>query len=85
MTRMSDAPAPPSAAAIPAKVTAVAEVSSEREFRRRLVRALRTANIKELRALWHDPLLEPHMTLFVLLTAAFGVGTLIWILEPMLI
>jgi hypothetical protein len=82
---MSDAPAPPSAAATPTKVTAVAEVSSEREFRQRLVRALRTFNIKELRALWHDPYMEPHMTLFVLLTAAFGVGALIWILEPMFI
>jgi hypothetical protein len=61
-----------------------AKTSSEREFRQRLVRALRTGNFREMRALWHDPQLEPHMTLFVLLSLAFGLGILIWIVEPML-
>jgi hypothetical protein len=60
-------------------------VSSEREFRQRLVRALRTFDRRELKALWHDPRLEPHMTLFVLLSASFALGILIWVVEPLLI
>lgn len=83
-TGMSDAaPAPPGAP--PAAAAEPAPVSSEREFRRRLIAALRRGNIRELRALWHDPRLEPHMTLFVLLAVAFTVGAFIWVVEPLLL
>ena len=58
--------------------------TSERIFRRRLVKALTTFNIKDLRAMWREDLLEPHMHLFVLLVSAFALGILIWLLEPRL-
>lgn len=77
--------APPNKAAQAKKAAAEGPVSSEREFRQRLVGALKSGNLREMRALWHDPKLEPHMHLFVLLAMAFGVGILIWIVEPMLI
>ncbi|HEX9708979.1 MAG TPA: hypothetical protein VGB42_03300 [Candidatus Thermoplasmatota archaeon] len=81
---MSDAaPAPPGATQAAAAEPAPA--SSEREFKRRLTAALRRGDIREMRALWHDPRLEPHMTLFVLLAVAFTVGVFIWVVEPLLI
>jgi hypothetical protein len=70
------------------EVTGAAEPvkeTSERIFRRRLVNALKRGNVGELRAMWKDDLLEPHMHLFVLLVAAFAVGILILIVEPMFV
>lgn len=59
--------------------------TSERIFRRRLLKALLSFNLRDLRAMWGEELLEPHMHLFVLLVAAFGVGILIWVAEPLLL
>lgn len=59
--------------------------TSERVFRRRLFGALKKGNVRELGAMWKDDLLEPHMHLFVLLVAAFGVGLMVLILEPMFV
>jgi hypothetical protein len=58
--------------------------TSERIFRRRLVKALTTFNIKDMRAMWKEELLEPHMHLFVMLVVAFALGVTIWAVEPML-
>jgi hypothetical protein len=59
--------------------------TSERIFRQRLIKALLRFNIKDLRAMWREELLEPHMHLFVLLVSAFAVGILIWLAEPLLL
>lgn len=77
--------APPAKAAAPKKAATEGPISSEREFRQRLVGALKSGNVREMRNLWHDPRLEPHMHLFVMLAVAFGVGILIWIVEPLLL
>lgn len=74
---------PPGADAAPAAEGAAG--TSERIFRQRLVKDLTSFNIKDLRAMWHEDLFEPHMHLFVLLVAAFAVGILIWVVEPMLL
>ncbi len=59
--------------------------TSERIFRRRLLKDFLSFNIRDLRAMWREELLEPHMHLFVLLVAAFAVGILIWVAEPLLL
>jgi hypothetical protein len=48
------------------------------------VKALTTFNIKDMRAMWKEELLEPHMHLFVMLVVAFALGVTIWAVEPML-
>lgn len=59
--------------------------TSEKIFRQRLTGAIKKGSVRELRSIWHDPQLEPHMHLFLLLCAAFLVGILIWGLEPLLV
>ena len=54
-------------------------------FRQRLTGAVKKASVRELLAIWRDPQLEPHAHLFLMLFAAFFVGILIWILEPLLV
>lgn len=76
-------PPPPGAQAAPAEEDPGG--TSERVFRQRLVKDLTSFNLKDLRAMWHEDLFEPHMHLFVLLVAAFAVGILIWIVEPRLL
>lgn len=73
-------PGAPEAAPAPSPIE-----SSERIFRRRLIKALLRFNIKDMRAMWREELLEPHMHLFVLLVSAFAVGIAIWLVEPRLL
>jgi len=67
------------------EAAATAEASSERQFRDRLVSALKRGSIKDLVAIWKDDYLEPHMHLFVLLAMSIFVGAILWIVEPLLI
>jgi len=60
-------------------------VTSEKMFRQRLTGALKKGSARELLSIWRDPQLEPHAHLFLMLFAAFFVGILIWILEPLLV
>jgi len=73
-------PAPPHAG--PAVNAAPATETSERIFRRRLVKSLSRFDIKDLRAMWKEELLEPHMHLFLMLVIAFALGVLIFVAEP---
>jgi hypothetical protein len=59
--------------------------TSEKVFRDRLIGAFKKASVRELGAILKDPQLEPHMTLFLLLAAAFVVGLSIWVLEPIFV
>jgi len=60
-------------------------ITSEKIFRQRLTGALKKGSIRELRAIFHDPQLEPHMHLFLMICAAVLVGALIWVVEPLLV
>lgn len=82
---MSDEPAvvhpPPPHAPLAAEAPSKEE-TSEKIFARRLRKALLSFNVGELRAMWKEELLEPHMHLFVMLVLAFGMGFLIWLSFP---
>lgn len=80
-----DAPHPPPPGAKEAGAAPPEAETSERIFRQRLGKAILAFNIRDLRAMWREELLEPHMHLFVLLVAAFGVGILIWVAEPLIL
>ena len=85
MTDDAAAVHPPPPHAAPAAEAPKAPETSERIFRRRLFKALTSFNIGELRSMWREELFEPHMHLFVILVIAFGIGILIWIVEPLLL
>lgn len=75
-------PAPPHAGA---PVTGPSEgETSERMFRRRLVKSLTTLNFRDLRAMQKEDLFEPHMHLFMMLVLAFAIGIVTLIAEPMM-
>jgi hypothetical protein len=73
---------PPPPHAGPAAEPPAKGETSEKIFARRLRKALLRFNIGELRAMWKEELLEPHMHLFVMLVLAFGMGILIWLVFP---
>lgn len=73
-------PPPPHAA--PSPTTPAAGETSERVFRRRIIKAVTTLNLRDMRAMWQDEGFQPHMHLFVMLVVAFTMGILIWILVP---
>jgi hypothetical protein len=75
-------PAPPHAGP-PADAPPAGE-TSERIFRRRLLKAITSFNIKDMRAMWREELFEPHMHLFVMLVMAFTIGIIIFVGEPAL-
>lgn len=79
------APHPPPPGAHQASAPPAEAETSERIFRQRLLKAFLSFNLRDLRAMWREELLEPHMHLFVLLVAAFGVGILIWVAEPLVL
>ena len=55
--------------------------TSERLFKRRLIKDLTTLNIRDMRKMWSEELFEPHMHLFVILVIAFAMGITIWALR----
>ena len=73
-------PAPPHAG--PPAAEPAPKETSERMFRRRLIKSLTTFNFRDLRAMWKEELFEPHMHLFVMLVAAFALGLVILVAEP---
>ncbi len=73
-------PPPPHAPPVPEAPPK--EETSEKIFARRLRKALLSFNIGDMRAMWKEDLLEPHMHLFVMLVLAFGMGILIWLAFP---
>jgi hypothetical protein len=81
-TAHTDHPKPPHAEE--PKAAAHTPETSERQFRRRLVKALTTLNFRDLRAMQKEELFEPHMHLFLMIVAAFAIGVIIWVVEPRL-
>lgn len=57
------------------------EETSERIFKRRLIKALTHFNIRDLRAMQKEELFEPHMHLFLMLVSAFALGILIYVFQ----
>ena len=57
------------------------EETSERLFKRRLIKALTTLNFRDLRAMQKEELFEPHMHLFLMLVSAFALGILIYVFQ----
>jgi hypothetical protein len=57
------------------------EETSERIFKRRLIKALMHLNFRDLRAMQKEELFEPHMHLFLMLVSAFALGVLIYVFQ----
>ena len=74
---------PPPHAGAPAAEGGKVE-TSERQFRRRLVKSLTHLNFRDLRAMQKEELFEPHMHLFLMLVMAFALGIVIYFVEPAL-
>lgn len=57
------------------------EETSERIFKRRLIKALTHLNFRDIRAMQKEELFEPHMHLFLMLVSAFALGILIYVFQ----